>query len=168
MQYIGLIILFIIILVLKELVEQKAKESTPKENSNYYPYEKKMLLTKTEYAFYKILKKKCDEHNLLICPKVRMEDFLTVTDKKNVMKYRGYIKSRHIDFMLCNKDLHIIAGVELDDNSHKKEKAQAADHFKNQVFCKINIPLFRIKTSGKYEEQLDTVLNTLFPNETIN
>ena len=60
------------------------------------PYEKKFLLTKAEYAFYQILKKECDKNNLLICPKVRLEGFITVTDKEHYSKYRGYIKSRHI------------------------------------------------------------------------
>lgn len=77
--------------------------------SDILPYEKKMLLTKTEYGFWKCLKQKCDEKGFIICPKVRMEDFLSVTvkDKRQLMKYRGYIKSRHIDFMICDSALHI-------------------------------------------------------------
>lgn len=73
-------------------------ETVNGERINYYPYKKKMLLTKTEYAFYNILKIKCDKNNVLICPKIRMEDFLEVTDKQNKLKYRGYIKSRHIHY----------------------------------------------------------------------
>ena len=94
-----------------------------------YPYEKKMLLTAVEYRFYRILKEQCDRYHLLICPKVRMEDFLSVTDRRNVYKYRGYIKSRHIDFILCDSDLHMLAGLELDDPSHNSPAAGKADIF---------------------------------------
>lgn len=125
-----------------------------------YPYEKKMLLTKTEYAFYNILKRKCDENNLLICPKVRMEDFLNVTDRKNILKYRGYIKSRHIDFMICDDKLRLLAGLELDDSSHQNKDAADVDEFKNKVFETIQLPLFRVKTSqGAYEAQLDSIIH---------
>lgn len=93
-----------------------------------------MLLTKTEYGFWKCLKQKCDEKGFIICPKVRMEDFLSVTvkDKKQLMKYRGYIKSRHIDFMICDSALHILAGLELDDRSHNSANAQKTDLFKTR------------------------------------
>lgn len=127
-----------------------------------YPYVKKMLLTKTEYAFYKVLKIKCDQNNMLICPKVRMEDFLIVTDKKNTLKYRGYIRSRHIDFMICDSKLYLLAGIELDDNSHYNKKTMEIDEFKNKVFQTIKLPLFRIRVSqGMYEKQIDEIINSI-------
>ena len=125
--------------------------------SDILPYEKKMLLTKTEYGFWKCLKQKCDE-------KVRMEDFLSVTvkDKKQLMKYRGYIKSRHIDFMICDSALHILAGLELDDRSHNSANAQKTDLFKNQVFTVIGLPLFRVIIGGEsYETQLTRIFAVL-------
>lgn len=127
-----------------------------------YPYEKKMLLTGTEYRFYKILKKRCDSCGLLICPKVRMEDFLYVTDRRNVNKYRGYIKSRHIDFILCDRELHMLAGLELDDSSHDTPAAAGTDAFKNNVFKKIGIPLYRIPAEpGQYQARIDEMIRDL-------
>lgn len=127
-----------------------------------YPYEKKLLLTATEYRFYKVLKERCDRYRLLICPKVRMEDFLYVTDRRNIYKYRGYIKSRHIDFILCDQDLHMLAGLELDDPSHAAREAERADAFKNNVFKKIGIPLYRIPTEpGQYRRRIDEMLRDL-------
>lgn len=140
-----------------------SKDSKDPKVCQEFPYTLKYLLTKTEYAFYHVLKEKCDSHNLLICPKVRMEDFLNVTDKQNLMKYRGYIKSRHIDFLLCDSKLHILAGLELDDSSHNTEKAKTTDAFKDNVFQAIGLPLYRIKTADKntYEAQLETLLHEL-------
>lgn len=129
------------------------------------PYERRNLLTKTEYAFWKVLQRKADENHLRVCPKVRMEDFLAVNTKneRSKMSWRGRIKSRHIDFILCDMDLRIVAGVELDDNSHIYNKAAIkTDRFKDAVFQRINIPLFRISVKkGNYEAQLDEMLTAL-------
>ncbi|MCI8428658.1 MAG: DUF2726 domain-containing protein [Lachnospiraceae bacterium] len=130
-----------------------------------YPYEKKFLLTGTEYRFYKILKEQCDKNGLLICPKVRMEDFLHVTDRRNRNKYRGYIKSRHIDFILCDRELHMLAGLELDDSSHDTAAAAKTDAFKNNVFKKIEVPLYRIPAEPKlYRNRIDEMIRDLVRN----
>lgn len=126
-----------------------------------YPYKKKMLLTNTEYSFFKALAQKCGTQ-YRICPKVRMEDFISVTNKRERMRYRGYIKSRHVDFLLCDNDLHILAGIELDDRSHNQKDAKRTDAFKDNVFAQIGVPLFRIKAGkGNYEKEIDAMLSAL-------
>lgn len=147
--------------VLSEMQEPIIQEPIIEESVNEYqemPYEKKKLLTFTEYSFYKILKSKCDAANLLICPKVRLEDIANVTSKENIQKWRGYIKSRHVDFLICDENLKIMAAIELDDYSHNNQKAQKTDEFKNNLFSKIGIPLLRIKTGSKYDEEIDNVI----------
>lgn len=138
--------------------EEPIKDAEPCKE---YPYKRKYLLTKTEYMFYNILKKKCDAKDILICPKVRMEDFLQVIDTENKMKYRGYIKSRHIDFILCDNKLNMIAGLELDDKSHQQEKAKETDQFKDAVFQKIDTPLYRVTVGTDYNEELNNILSQL-------
>lgn len=134
----------------------RSDEFTPPKR---YPYKKKFLLTKSEYAFFKALRQKCG-NQFMICPKVRMEDFLSVTDNENRAKYRGYIKSRHVDFLLCDNELHMLAGIELDDASHNGVEAKKKDKFKDEVFKQIGVPLFRIKeTKGNYEPQIDAMLS---------
>lgn len=157
-----IIIIILVIYIIIDLFSKKKPEKDRAQICNTFPYAPKNLLTKAEYSFYNVLKVKCDNNNLLICPKVRMEDFISVTDKQNYMKYRGYIKSRHIDFILCDNKLHIIAGIELDDNSHNQPKAKNTDEFKNQVFAKIGLPLYRVKISdGMYETKIENILNNL-------
>ena len=182
-----MLVLFIVILILGlynvfELVLKNGRGSTyleknkeidysnsevfdDEDNDLYeeiYPYKKKYLLSSTEYRFYKILKEKCDAAGLLICPKVRMEDFLTITDLKNKNKYRNRIKSRHIDFIICNADLYMLAGLELDDNSHSNERALDSDHLKDNVFRTIGVPLYRIAVGPNfYAERIDEMLADL-------
>lgn len=90
-----------------------------------------------------------------------MEDFITVTDKEHPMKYRGYIKARHIDFLICDSKLHILTGLELDDNSHNQPKAKEIDDFKNKVFEKIGLPLFRVSTNSNFENEIDSIISNL-------
>lgn len=129
--------------------------------NTYMPYRRKNLLTKTEYIFYNTLKQVCDKYNLLICPKVRLEDIAEVTDKQNLMKYRGYIKSRHVDFILCDNKLYGLCAIELDDYSHNYSNAQATDEFKNNLFNAIKLPLFRIKVGCDYNRELEDIMYLL-------
>ena len=141
--------------------EDEPKDAKNKDTLNLSnKYKKKLLLTKTEYTFYGLLKKKCDEASLLICPKVRLEDFIDVTAEEK-MKYRGYIKSRHIDFLICDSKLRIAAAIELDDSSHKSNKAQSADAFKNELYRAIGLPLYRIKTNENYTEKVEKMIQEL-------
>ena len=123
-------------------------------------YHKKMLLTKPEYGFWLELQRKCAPHGLLICPKVRIEDFVGVScgNDKMRLRYRGYVKSRHIDFLLCDSRLNILAGLELDDKSHDRGNVKKVDTLKDDVFGAIGVPLYRIKVRGGYESQIDNVL----------
>lgn len=150
-----IIILIIIAGVLKNLSDQKETKE--------YPYKKKELLTKTERTFFMILIEKCKSKNLYAFPKVRMEDYIDVTNKDEKARYRGYIKSRHIDFMIYDEKINLLAGIELDDKSHQTEKAQKTDEFKNNVFKEIKIPLFRVKTGTNYTDEIDKILKELFP-----
>lgn len=123
--------------------------------SDYSLYRKKYLFTKNEFYFYKQLQKISEERNLIPLAKVRLADFVEVTSKSDYMKYFAKIRSKHIDFLLLDKEtLKIVVAIELDDNSHSNEK----DEFKNKLFEQINIPLIRCKGKGTVEEQLQTIL----------
>ena len=125
------------------------------EEEIYSFYRRKYLFTKNEFYFYKQLQKISEEKNLIPLAKVRLADFVEVTSKSDYMKYFAKIRSKHIDFLLLDKEtLKIVVAIELDDNSHSNEK----DEFKNKLFEQINIPLIRCKGKGTVEEQLQTIL----------
>lgn len=153
---VTVIICFFISKICNKIASYKSKK-----RPRIYPYEQKHLLTKTEYNFYKILYDYAIENDLLICPKVRMEDFLRVTDKNNYAKFRGYIKSRHIDFLICDSSLRLLCGLELDDSSHNNKDVQVIDNFKDNVFKAIHLPLFRIKTSSNYEAEIEKIIKKI-------
>lgn len=111
---------------------------------NYYPYGAKHILTKREYKFYIILKQIADEYGYMICPKVGVKDLLAVTDQKNYMKYFHKIAQKHVDFVICDKNLHVLFTIELDDSSHETKDARRRDRFKDKAFAAAGIPLKRI------------------------
>ncbi len=141
--------------------EEKVSDINAKK-INYSNYQKKNLLTKTEYSFYMKSRLALQEKNFYLYPKVRLEDFIEVTGEgKEKLSLRGRIKSRHVDFLVCDDKLHIKAAIELDDRSHSSEKAQIADQFKNDLFKSLNLPLIRIQVKQDYTDDINNFLNLL-------
>ncbi|MBO5177707.1 MAG: DUF2726 domain-containing protein [Lachnospiraceae bacterium] len=140
------------------------KKDLTEYNPNYLPYAKGHLLTKTEHTFFITLVREALKRRLLVCPKVRLEDIIYVTDKQNRNKYRGYIKSRHVDFVLLNANCETVAAIELDDPSHTTKKATKADQFKNDLFFTVKIPLIRIYAGTDYIKEINYAFDELkFP-----
>ena len=99
------------------------------------PYEAKPLLTKREYAFYRLLKREADARGFLICPKVGLKDLMEVTDKNNFLQYFRKISQKHVDFVICDKNLRVLFAVD----------ARKPNLFKDQAFRAAKIPLKRIR-----------------------
>lgn len=93
-------------------------------------YQTKYLLTKNEWAQYKKLKVIADEKGYVICPKVRLLDI--IEPQKGHEKYKTLmykIQAKHVDFVICDKDMHIKVIIELDDSSHDKKDRKERDEF---------------------------------------
>lgn len=135
--YIGVV--FLLILVLWWIYRKK----------NYYPYKARHLLTKREYRFYLLLREVADEYHCIICPKVGVKDLLSVTDKKQYMKYFYKIAQKHVDFVICDRDLYVLFAIELDDSTHETRDARKRDHLKDKAFAAAGIPLKRITEIDK-------------------
>lgn len=110
-----------------------------------YPYQARPLLTKREYKFYLMLRREASRRNLLICPKVGVKDLLEVSVRKKYMKYFHKIAQKHVDFVICDADLHVLFALELDDCSHDTKEARERDIFKDRAFKAAKIPLKRIR-----------------------
>ena len=145
-MYLLIIIILVGILYLEKILDQK--QSVNQVENNVLNYKKSdYLFTKTELKFYRELIKVTDELNLVIFPKIRLADIF----KHNEYKDFNKIKSKHIDFLLCDKsNCRIRLAIELDDYSHNNSKALKNDNFKNEIFKKTNLPLIRIKVNNTY------------------
>lgn len=131
--------------------KEPTQEPKQSDTKNTLPYKKKNLFTKSEYKFYFMLRNAAQAENITVFPKVRLEDFIETTSVEEKMKYRGYIRSRHVDFLLCDANkLNIYAAIELDDESHNTKKAKETDNFKNELFNTIGIQLYRINPGSDF------------------
>lgn len=110
-----------------------------------YPYRARPILTKREYGFYLLLRRETDRRNLLICPKVGLKDLMEVSSRKNYMKYFAGISQKHVDFVICDRNLEVLFALELDDRSHDTPEAGKKDQFKDRAFRAAKIPLKRVR-----------------------
>lgn len=128
---------------LKQTNEQEEKS----EELNYKnAYQAKQLFTKNEWQSYKKLKEIAEIKGYVICPKVRLLDI--IEPKKgitNYMSYLGKIKSKHVDFVICDKDMRIKAIIELDDNSHNRPDRKERDDFVDAILQSVNYKIIHTR-----------------------
>ena len=93
--------------------------------------------------------------------KVRLEDILGVRDEikdgRLRWRYRLRIKSRHVDFALCNDDGHILCAIELDGTAHNSDEAKMVDGFKDAIFKNAGLPLIRLTTDQDLNRAARTI-----------
>lgn len=81
---------------------------------------------------------------------------------KDYHKYFARIKSKHIDFLLLDKNtVKPVIAIELDDVSHNKQSSFKNDNFKNAIFSISSIQLIRIKVQKPYN--FCELINALTP-----
>lgn len=106
---------------------------------------KASILTKPEGRLYRTLLRAVNGR-YQIMSKVRLWDFIWLenypAERRHVL---GNLSCRHVDFLLCEPyTLKPLLVIELDDRSHLKPEAQAADRFKDAVFMDAGLPLLRL------------------------
>lgn len=115
---------------------------------------RKSLVTPTERNFLNALDKVANGQ-FRVFSKVRMEDIIVAPKglpRKRHSAMRGRVKSRHIDFVLCDpKTLEFRVCVELDDRSHERKETRKRDAFVNKAFAGAGIPLLRIPARRYYD-----------------
>ncbi len=80
--------------------------------------------------------------------KVRLEDIIRVKpgirNKEIYWKLRQRVNSRHVDFLIINKQGRPVMAVELDGPGHHRPESKNADDLKNGLFKQAGIPLSRV------------------------
>lgn len=160
----GVILIIIVGILDKALTRNTTSNNIPNPPPTTTEYDlskyesKQYVMTQTELIFYRELKKITDKLELSIFPQVDLERIIQVIDNNN--SDRNRIKSRSIDFTIVNnKNCKIISCIELDDYTHNNAKAKQADSFKDNLFQKVNIPLYRVKVSNTYNlEEIKSIL----------
>ncbi len=116
----------------------KPIEETEVSNSKYF---KKQPLSVPEQVMFHKLKLCLPNH--IILAQVAFSQMIGAEDgtkKENDSKF-ARAKQKVADFVICDKAFNIIAAIEIDDKSHKKETDEARD----QILMEAGIPTIRWK-----------------------
>lgn len=141
----------------------KDKSATYGASEHDMPYEKQEHFFNTsEFAFFHALNSSLDAHKYTVFPKVRLADFVKVTDKKSYWGAWNKIKSKHIDYLVWNLvESKVVMAIELDGNSHNGHSAEVSDEFKNNLYEKIGLPLVRIQVGSDFETEARIIAEQL-------
>jgi very-short-patch-repair endonuclease len=62
------------------------------------------------------------------------------------------VKSKHIDFVICDAALCPIIAVELDDSSHQRAERQARDRDVDRILQIASLPILRVPVRRTYDD----------------
>ncbi len=137
-------IILIILLIIFKIIQSFLDKNEDKKEVVSYDFNGKIKdspLKKAEKEFYKELKNSINLEKYEIFPKLRLADIFTTENISDFNK----IKSKTIDFTICDKDLNFVLFIELDNNNYVKNKT--TDVKKDAIFKNSNIEILRIKPS---------------------
>jgi uncharacterized protein DUF2726 len=107
------------------------------------------FFTRSEGSFYRALRVAVGSR-FFIFAKVRLLDLVDVSSDDMVAK--NWIRSKHIDFVLCHPaTLEQLVAIEVDGPSHKRVDRIARDRFLNALCAQVDLPLIRIPAATWFE-----------------
>ncbi|MEK7576954.1 MAG: DUF2726 domain-containing protein [Patescibacteria group bacterium] len=152
---VTLFILIIGVVTLEKIGVFKNTFTKGEDKDQKLPYKKKdYLLSIAERKFYDVLSKVAEENNFLLFAKVRLEDLLWLPKgTENRFGLRNRIKSRHIDFVLCDKqNIKPLLAIELDDSSHDTERGRVRDINIDHILKDAELPILHVRAVGFYNK----------------
>lgn len=130
----------------KPELKEKDKAEINAELDFHTAYQRREIFTRNEWQNYKKLRDVAEAKGLVVCPKVRLFDIIEPRlDKKRKLTYRYKIQAKHVDFVVCDHDMHIVAIIELDDNSHYDPDRIKRDNFVNMILTSVGYTVIHTK-----------------------
>ncbi len=118
-----------------------------------FPYRKtEYLFSKPESKFYFTLLELLDER-YIIFGKVRIADAIQVEGRvkgKHRMAAFNRIARKHFDYVICDRNLRILAAIELDDRSHQRKDRKKRDIFVDTACRAAGLPLIHVPLKKDY------------------
>jgi len=102
----------------------------------------------------------------IICPKVNLRDIFFDPHARGRSAATNKISQRHVDFLLCHPStMRPLAGIELDDSSHRRDDRKVRDAEVDDVFRSADLRLFRQPVQWSYDiQQLTKQLESVLPS----
>jgi len=167
-EYYTLILLFSVVVVMAVgiglLISKKDMFSNLAGTPADYRL-KKSVLNDSELALWVNLQKSLGDR-FIVLSKVRIEDFVEVTERGlsygERTSLRNKIKSRHVDFLVCDKSTtEPLLAIELDGVAHNNSKRIERDNFVDELYKSIGLPIKHIKSSGNFQEKISELQKIL-------
>lgn len=88
--------------------------------------------------------------------KVRIEDIVKVSavDRRRQWSERGRIKSRHVDFLLVDRNWMPLLVVEVDGASHQREDRRSRDEMVDAAMAKAGIPILHLRVGQDWRSEM--------------
>ncbi len=128
----------------------KSRAASLATDSNSAPYSRrKYFFSSAERSFYEILTRLLPRHTVFA--KVRLADVICVSKGvENWQSHFNRIRSKHVDFLVCDKSLAPVLAVELDDSSHDREDRKERDVFVDAALAAAVLPIIHIRAKRAY------------------
>jgi very-short-patch-repair endonuclease len=121
--------------------QQPETEGLPYSRRNYF-------FSAAERSLYEILRRLTPEHTVFA--KVRLADVVYVNGTVSRQSYVNRIDRKHLDFVVCDKNLAPVVAIELDDACHRGGELRARDEFLEQVLAAAALPIIRMPARRAY------------------
>lgn len=114
------------------------------------------LMSPGELKFFRALEAAVGSH-FRVFSKVRLADIMQPVktgDNRAWYSAFGVIKSKHVDFVVCDPDtLEFRLVVELDDKSHERVDRAARDKKVDDILAQANIPVLHFPAKAAYSAE---------------
>lgn len=157
MLWIALLIVFLLMVVaLKPLLRKHGR------SVDFSLYRKKdRVMNESEQALFINLQKTLGDRYIVLS-KVRIDDFVEAAHGAGGYGARGRIKSRHVDFLICDRaTTKPFLAVELDGKSHQGEGRQERDRFVDELYKTIGLPIYHVPVGSNFLECAQAINETL-------
>jgi uncharacterized protein DUF2726 len=107
------------------------------------------LLSKAEKYFYNILREVFSTYTILA--KVRLADLVEANPHHPKWQINfNRIRSKHIDFVICDAWLCPLVAVELDGSSHKRIDRQQRDDLVDRILEEVSLEIVHVPRAKRY------------------
>jgi hypothetical protein len=101
-----------------------------------------------ERSFYEILRRLTPNHTVFA--KVRLADVVYVKGTVSREAYLNRIDGKHLDFVVCDKNLAPVVAIELDDASPGRADCSARDELVEHVLAAAALPVIYMPAGRAY------------------
>lgn len=150
----ALLVIYEVVSNVKQGAGQNQDEVGKQDNLFYK--RKGYFFTISERKFFDVLQSVING-KFIIFSKVRITDLLEAPKglgNPSFYQHFNKIKSKHVDFVICDKERLIpLLVIELDGSSHSRPDRIKRDEFVDQAFKSADLPIIHIRNYASYDKE---------------